>query len=107
MSLITTIQSDLASIADDMSNPTLTWNSEDYSCIAGGAGSMLVLGEGGYEVMPDVVLYVSRALFTDNILPKEQQKLQYRDKGYRIAKVILDPVLALVRLGCLSTTKGV
>lgn len=107
MSLLDTIRADLAVIAADMGNPTFAWNGEEYSCVVGSGAETLVLGDGGFEVSADLLLVVNRALFTDNILPHEQQKLTYKSKSYRIAKVTLDPVGAVVRLACVATARGI
>ncbi len=108
MSLLTTIQADIAAIAADMGNPVMTWQDEDYACIAGGAGDSLILGDGGYEpVVAELALHISRALFTDDILPKAQQTLTFRGKTYRIGTVTLDPVTALVKLLLVSANRGI
>jgi hypothetical protein len=90
-----------------MGGPVLTWNAEDYACVAGSAGGTLVLDEGGFERQADLVLIVDRNRFTDGLLPKEQQTLVYQARTYRIAKVTLDAMGALVKLACVYKARGV
>lgn len=90
-----------------MGYPVFTWQGEDYSCAAGSAGATVVLGEGGFEQQADLVLFVNRTAFSDGLLPKEQQTLTYNTRVYRIAKVTGDATGALVKLACVSKSKGV
>jgi hypothetical protein len=101
------IRSDLSVVAADMDNPVFTWQGDDYACIAGSTNSLLTLGFGGFERGADLVLIVDRSLFADGNLPDPQQTLIYKTRTYRVMRVVLDPMSAVVKLVCVSYTKGI
>jgi len=106
MSLKAIIEQDLLVIQADFGNPVFTFAGTDYPCHPGSGGSELILGQGGYEQVADLVLVV-RAIDIADITLRAQNVITYNSKVYRIAKLIESPTQAFYRVVCVSNTRGV
>jgi hypothetical protein len=107
MALIDIIKQDLESIYTDLGNPYITFNGEDYPCIASSVGATANLEIGGFSVDTDLVITINKSLFTDEIFPKYQQLITYNLKNYRIISVRTDVTGALIRLFCQDDSRGI
>lgn len=106
MSLRETVAADLELIADDLENPVMTWNTEDYEVVPSSTGKKLNLEMGGFGGEADVVLNVRKELFTDEVYPSAQQKVTFNSITYRIDQVRYDATGAFLRLFCVDANRG-
>ena len=101
------VNSGIGRISARLGNPLFTWNGEDYICVPSSAGEIRSLEEGGFSVDADLVLTIKSDSFTDGNIPKSQQKLTYRNRGYRIITVKQDASTAIIRLFCQDDSRGI
>lgn len=104
MTLKEIMQQDLGSIADDMENPTFEWNGEDYECIPSSTNVDEALGIGGFNINFARTLTVNKELFTDELFPKEKDRITFEDQEYRIERRINNGNNAFIRLICIDPT---
>lgn len=107
MTLRETIIADLESIATDLENPVMTWNSEEYEVVPSSTGKQLNLEEGGFGSDLDLVINVRKELFTDEVYPASQQTITYNSIEYRIESVRYDVTGAFLRIFCINKNRGV
>lgn len=101
------IVSDLKRITIDLGSQTFEWKGEDYSCIPSSRGDIASLEVGGFSVDADLSMTVLKELFVDGILPKSQQKITYKGRGYRIITVRQDSTDAFIRLILVDDSRGI
>jgi hypothetical protein len=86
--------------------PVFTFDGDDIPCIANEATSSKILGEGGFALEADLVLFVEVADLPDPA-PQEKQILVYKSKSYRIDHIGALPGDAQIKLSCNSPTRGI
>jgi hypothetical protein len=85
---------------------TLTWNGNDYPCLASATRRRRGLESGGYALDADLTVYVRAVLFGTGARPESKETLVHRGRSYRIEEVISptgDPFLKLV---CAEKTRS-
>lgn len=107
MTLAEQIHQDIISIEVDLDQPVLTYKGEEYLCIPSSPAVELTLEDGGFGEKVDMIFVIRKCLFTDGILPSNQEKVIYNSKTYRIISVTTNPTDTFLKLTCASSKRGV
>lgn len=87
-------------IITDKGNNVISWRNEDYLCSNSGISNAKGLEVGGYSLEQKNSFTILTSNFTEGVYPKEQEKITYKGKKYRIMEVIYDDNNAFIRLIC-------
>jgi len=96
----------LLKIEADLESPTFDWQGESYFCVPSSDEKLLSLERGGFGVEKVLNLVVRSEQFANDIFPQSQDLITYRGADYTIANTKLDPTGTILRLACVSDTRG-
>ena len=113
LSLRDEILSGLFEAENDLENPVITWNGNDYACVPSVSQFTRELETGGFII--DKLLTITIPLidvsgnetFTNGVLPEVQQKIFYQGERYRLITKKLNPTGAFARYTAMCDTRGI
>lgn len=87
-----------AQIEAMMGNNTFNYDGETFACHMGTQTKTTVLETGGFDETQQIVLAVRKEVFTDGIIPTEDEKITFRGVIYYIDKVDTDATNTVINL---------